>query len=222
MRYPVVLSEEATLDAALNGKSIARYGDGELRLALGGKAISQEPHPKLAAELRAILNSSFVLPCIPRVSKDLPEDKKEVWAKYRQAQYVNLYDMNRAYGSAFITRPDSAPNIDNPDYWRKVKQLWDGKDVTLVIGSERSLTTSMMHSARSARVIEGLYHHSYKIIDDLERQIGTPRGTVILCIGATATVLADRLARKGVHAVDLGHIGMFMRAEKRKEMMDAI
>jgi hypothetical protein len=34
---------------------------------------------------------------------------------------------------------------------------------------------------------------------------------VIICLGPTATVLAERLAKKGVHALDLGHIGMFMR-----------
>jgi hypothetical protein len=39
----------------LSGRSIARYGDGELRVALGRKCVSQEADPKLAGELRAIL-----------------------------------------------------------------------------------------------------------------------------------------------------------------------
>jgi hypothetical protein len=33
MAYPRVLSEDETLDAALAGRSLARYGDGELRIA---------------------------------------------------------------------------------------------------------------------------------------------------------------------------------------------
>jgi len=34
---------------------------------------------------------------------------------------------------------------------------------------------------------------------------------ILLCLGPTATVLAWRLAKRGKWALDLGHIGMFMK-----------
>jgi hypothetical protein len=34
---------------------------------------------------------------------------------------------------------------------------------------------------------------------------------VLICLGTAATALAYRLAKKGIHALDLGHIGMFLK-----------
>jgi hypothetical protein len=56
-----------------------------------------------------------------------------------------------------------------------------------------------------------LSENSYQCIDRIEDEVGKPSGPVLICLGPTATVLAWRLARKGVHAIDLGHVGMFMR-----------
>jgi hypothetical protein len=49
--YPEVLGERETLEAIHTGRSIARYGDGELRVALGRKCVSQEADENLAREL---------------------------------------------------------------------------------------------------------------------------------------------------------------------------
>jgi hypothetical protein len=69
----------------------------------------------------------------------------------------------------------------------------------------------MLSEAASLRVVNGMRQHTYQIIDRFEEEIGKPSGPVLMCLGATATVLAERLAKKGVHALDLGHIGMFWR-----------
>ena len=208
-----VLTEDETLDAALKGISIARYGDGELRLAVGGTSISQrERSPKLTSELRETLSSPPVncLACIPRLGPDL-NDKQ--WLKYSTWQYKQLYNLNATYGSLHITRPDSAPHINRPDYWAKLRSLWANRNVVLVRGCDRSLVPDQMRDASSIREVMGLYVDSYKVIDRVEAEIGTPPLSypVIICMGATATVLAARLARKGVWALDLGHVGMFMR-----------
>jgi hypothetical protein len=46
------------------------------------------------------------------------------------------------------------------------------------------------------------------------KRIGTP-DRALLCCGATATVLAVDLSARGVHAIDLGHAGMFLRKWRR-------
>ena len=221
MKYPRVLSEDETIDAAIDGFSLARFGDGELRLAVGGDCISQrENSPKLMDELRAMLSSppSGCIVCIPNVVSATP--KAASWRRYSESKYTSLYNeaAHNVYGSSFITRPDSAPWIDRADYWAKIERLWAGKDITLVLGDEKSLTPEMCRSAKSIRVVQAPRKNAYAEIDRIESDIlgigrifDVPRGPVLMCLGVTATVLAARLSPKGVHALDLGHIGMFKR-----------
>lgn len=212
MDLPRVMDERATLDAALAGKSLARYGDGEFKLCLGHDCVSQRASEDLADDLRAVLHADDpnLLVCIPNLHHNAKPDS---WANYGAAKYMALLEPGREYGSAFITRPDSAPWIDTPDYWADVERLWLGKDVTLVCGTDRSLREDMLTGAASVRMIRDEVSHrdAYERIDEIEERIGTPSGPVLLCLGPCATVLAALLSDKGVHALDLGHIGMFMR-----------
>lgn len=207
MSYPSVLSERETL-ARLSTESIARFGDGELRCALDGGCTSQIADPRLAVELRRMLAAPKN--CLIGIPNAKIGPKTENWARYVTERFTSLYRAPE-YASAFITRPDSAPSIDTPDYWQAVQDLWNGKDITLVVGDKKSITTEMMTGAASIREVWGPRQHAYAQIDRLEEEVGTPSGTVILCLGATATALAYRLAQKGVHALDLGHSGMFAR-----------
>jgi hypothetical protein len=218
--YPKVMTEGATLAAAGSTKnpfSIARFGDGELKLALGRDAKSQAHDPALERELRAILKAPEgpCLVCIPNILTGTP--KAEFWDPFLRSPYADLYTSNPnvTYGSAFITRPDSAPWIDNEPYWERVTDLWRHRDVILVRGSSKSLTRSDLREAASVEEIIGPRQHAWSAYGELFKQLRGRKRRVLLCLGATATVLAYRLAREGVQALDLGHIGMFMRREGR-------
>ena len=212
MRYRV-WTEDETLEFAQT-KSVSRFGDGEWRVAVGGGCTSQRPDPKCAAELKRVLASSLpnLLVCLPHRRGP----RAESWARYEEARYT-IFATQPAYGSAFITRPDNAPWIDTPDFWDRVRDLWRGHDVVLVIGDKKSITSEMIESeAASYTEVWGPRQHAYQDIDKIEFQIREriverPGSRVLLCLGVTATVLAWRLAKSGVHAIDLGHIGMFMR-----------
>lgn len=206
MKYEI-LSESETLTACL-GFAISRFGDGELRLAVGEGCSSQRADPHLAAELRAILASyrGFMV-AIPNFGKT---PNKAIWEKYAGGKFAALYGQD-CYGSAFITRPDNAPWIDTPEYWARVPELWNERNVVLVTGDEKSFTPGMLAGARSVREVKGPRQHAYAEIDRIEEEIGTTADVVIMCLGATATALAARLSAKGVRALDLGHMGMFMR-----------
>lgn len=217
--YPIVMDEDRTLAMADAGASIARFGDGELRLAAGHDCISQVATRELTRELREILAApqERLLVCLPRFEQ-LPPHKREGWAPYRTAPFYRLLGPG-PYGSAFITRPDSAPHIDRPDYWEAVRGLWQDHDVILVSGTDRSLTPlDMIESLRLMRV-KAPARDAYAEIDRIEAEVvglmdgrtGVNAPRVIICLGAAGTVLAARLAQSGVHALDLGHIGMFMR-----------
>ncbi len=139
MNYPKVMSEDQTIDAALAGASLSRFGDGELRLALNKSCASQIPVQGLAEELQTILaGKTKSLPCIPNIA-DSP--RAQWWEDYANPKYRNLMRLEK-YGSSFVTRPDNIPSIDRPDYWDKIKKFWVDRDVILVSGDEKRLQNS--------------------------------------------------------------------------------
>lgn len=223
MRYPTVLDEFATLEAVVAGKSIARYGDGELKMAAFDAGIkSQESNPRLSQRLREILHrSGKCLVGIPNIRSDTP--KADHWGKFMRFGHL-LTD--RTYYSAFITRPDSAPWIDTPAYWSLLESLWVGQDVTLVRGSGKSFTAErlMAWGARNVTEVQprpaanGKQQHAWAQYDELLERIGRP-SRAILCLGPTATVMAVDLCAKGVHAIDAGHLGMFAKKHYAAESL---
>jgi hypothetical protein len=211
--YPDVVEEWATLLAVLDGKSIARYGDGEFNLVRGGNCVSQRKVPGIQTELKNILHSKDdnLLVAIPRLDSRSPKNVN--WTKCC-SHYGSYLSFRKRYYSAFITRPDSAPWIATPSYFDLVESLWDGKDITMVYGSQRSLSVDFvpMRLAKSITVVEADYAHTYPKIDAIERQVRRAGNKVVLLMcGPTATCLAARLAGD-FHAIDLGHIGMWWRA----------
>jgi len=214
--YPRVLSEVETLQRVLAGASLARYGDGELRQAAHAVNIKpQTADHALTARLRAILlNSGDCLVGIPNIHDRGP--KALHWDRY--APYVRYLNLSKTYGSAFISRPDSAPWINTDEYWALVQSLWLDRDVTLVRGAQKSLTKEFLITmgARSVHEVLCKPQNAWADYDAIMAEIGTP-DRVLLCLGPTATVMAVDLCKKGVHAIDLGHVGMFFKKRLRGE-----
>jgi hypothetical protein len=211
------MSEDETLDAVLTGKSLARYGDGEFKMAMGAGIKSQVADALLSKRLRDILqDSGECLVGIPNINAPTP--KREFWNKFRPC--ANLLTEKRRYASAFVTRPDSAPWINTEAYWGKVQQLWLGREVTLVRGSSKSLTGEVLAESGAGHVTEIVARRQHAWIEygSLLERIGTP-SIVLLCLGPTATVMAVDLCARGVHAVDLGHLGMFWKKHQRGDPM---
>jgi hypothetical protein len=213
--YPQVLGESSTLARVLAGASLARYGDGEFKFCKGGAIKSQQFESRLSERLRRILHDSGdCLVGIPNITLESPK-YETTWKKY--LGFADLL-IDRAYVSAFITRPDSAPWINTPAYWAQLESLWVDQDVTLVRGSSKSLTAEDLVGARMVTEIVAPRQHAFSEYKTLLNRIGTP-ARALLCLGPTATVMAVDLCAKGVHAIDLGHIGMFLRKYRRGEPM---
>lgn len=214
MDYPRVLTEFDTIQRAFEGASLSRFGDGELRVALGGSCVSQTSNFDLQNELCDILRGpTKSLVCIPRQGVG---PKRDRWLDYARPKYVALYGQE-IYGSSFVTRPDNAPMINVALYWERIPKLWEGKKVVLVIGTDfGSLRESNLRQALDVRVVWGPRRDAYMDCNRIVEEIGNHKGgPVILCLGCTATVLAERLAKKGMQALDLGHIGKFTPKEYR-------
>ncbi len=139
----IIYDEYKTVLALQQGHSIARFGDGELRAALGKSVGHQQYNKKLKEELNHILHKpTKCLVGVPYISEDSP--KKHVWMHYNAPQYQKLYNPQKQYYSAFITRPDSAPWIDNEIYWNTIKALWKDKHVVCVSGSRKGFRLEEM------------------------------------------------------------------------------
>lgn len=211
--YPTVLSEIDTLARVAAGASIARYGDGEFNLCVGGRAKAQVADRSLRSRLCQILqHSGDCLVGIPNLKSQTP--KLPFWKKYETAWSLLA---NRAYVSSFVTRPDSAPWIDTLRYWSLVESLWKGERVTLVRGSGRSLTADDLVGADVTEVV-GPAENAWRQYDELMTAVlATVPTRVLICLGPTATVMAVDLAALGIHAIDFGHGGMFWRKHLRGE-----
>lgn len=210
--YPSVLSEEETLRLVLAGRSLARYGDGELRQADRVCGIKpQTADPTITARLRAILqDSGNCLVGIPNIHARGPKDLH--WQNYKV--YARLL-ADRTYGSAFISRPDSAPWIDTPEYWALVESLWIDQDIVMVRGAQKSLTKDTLVGAQHVREIVCKPNDAWADYDAIMDEIGQTSARVLLCLGPTATVMAVDLCANGIHAIDLGHLGVFYKKHLR-------
>lgn len=210
--YPEIIDEAATLTLVHRGFGLARFGDGEFNLCHGRPAKLQAPDAVLRGRLLKILKWSYAGACLVGVPNIFtPTPKADFWTPFARMGELMA---DEAYVSAFVTRPDSAPWIDTPDYWQAIEALWVGQDVTLVRGTAKSLTAADLVGARSVREVLAPVRDAWRHYDRILEEVGTS-GRAILCLGPTATVLAVDLCARGVHAIDLGHIGLFLKKHRR-------
>lgn len=228
--YPHVTGEAETLELVLAGRSISRYGDGEFALAEGRSIVNQPRGEALCARLCGILLGDGA-PCLVGIPNILsPTPKAPFWEKYKRC--AALLSPAMSYVSSFITRPDNAPWIDVPAYWQRLEAIWAGRDVTLVRGCDPerhpkqptrftgavSFVAADLASAKSVKEIVAPSVDAWRVYDSLLEEIGRP-ALALLCLGATATVMAADLCRRGVHAIDLGHAGHFLHLHRKGKPM---
>lgn len=211
MPYPAVLSEEHTLDAVVAGASIARFGDGEFKIVAGGRNATHAHNPALTAELRRILVNPApnLLPAIPHPRAAAARWKSwSVWVE----QWAEYLDPQRIYGSAFVGRDKVAPWIDTPDYHAKFHRVWRGRLVSVIAPLTHPVAD--MLERNGARLLEWIACPKAEAFEDAQALVDAAvmRGPqlVVLCAGPAATVMADRIARLGIQAVDLGRGSGFL------------
>ena len=193
-----VLSEIATMTEVAQGTSLARFGHGELMVMVGENAEHQEWDEGLAKELWQIITKSSCLVAVP------PNDPPE-WDGFLE-KYDACIKNDRWYGSSFVSRHDWAPWTEE---YREVFYGLLERDVLVIAPYRQQHTCSLF---KSINTIECPEENAFEKIDTIETEIESlvEKRLVLLSCGPTATVLADRLARKGIWAVDWGNFGKFL------------
>lgn len=226
-KLPTVLNEWQTLDRVLNGCSLSRFGDGEIKHMDGRKNVSQKQHDSLTKVMKAVFHSRIPnhLIAIPNVYSGRQFlDVADKYITSMQHRFLKVTDKSYVYGSAYISRGDLCGYLTWPAYWSVVSELWSRRDVVLVCGVERRANpVNMMAKARDIVRVNipatNAWDRYQRIFE--ECLCLNKKSIFLLAAGPTATVLAADLARQGRWAVDIGHLGMFYRQWGRKAEEDA-
>jgi len=212
IKWPHCLTESQTLDCLLNGQSIARLGDGEFGIALGGGNSTHAPNPALAKEFRKILinPNPGCLPAIPTMDKKSP--RYERWSGY-MSRYLKILDMDHTYGSAFVGQTVSAPWIGTSKHADAFCQVWADKHVVAVQHDTSGLSKILERTARKITWVFCPKTEAYSAIDDLEKScLDAGADISVLVAGPCATALANRLCGHGLQSIDLGRgVGVILK-----------
>lgn len=222
-KKPYVESISHTLQELIDGKSIARFGDGEFDIIKGTQIGFQQPNKRLGDLLKSVLETDDerLLIGIPGVygKQEIKLNKKtaQYWKWYRiyNIDFIkHLLDNNRVYADSFISRFYSS--FESFEYSRVIdmyRRIWDKKDVYIIEGEKTRIGVGndLLSNANSINRIlapaKNAFNSYDKILDKATSII--PIGSlVILALGPTATVLAKDLCLKGYQALDLGHIDL--------------
>lgn len=219
---PNVLDCNKTLELLCTSqKSLARFGDGEIAIINGGNAVFQKYDERLARRMREILKNQndnlsvginywyfwpetssrktysdlvFVLSKMPRFRKDL----------------MPLLDFSSVYCDAGISGIRYEKNEESEAQFKKLKSIWDGRDVVLVgcRQAQLKLKFNIFENAASETWVYVPNIDAFDQYDEILEQIKQyPKDSlVILMAGPTGKVLAYDLSNDGYRALDLGHV----------------
>jgi hypothetical protein len=202
-----VHDEYETMRKLAEGFSIARWGDGEMKLMRGADAMRELRNPVLAAELIDALQSPHER-CLRGVLRDHPGPKNESLGRHR-LEMERFMDPAQEYWSAHISRADHAPWIETAEYAELAHALWRGKRA-VVIAEDPSVSTYRAVSLTAREVIHVPCPHreTYALIDEIEQAaVDAKPDVVVMAAGPAATCLANRLSKRGIQALDFGRIG---------------
>ena len=221
-KFPKVATIDETLDEIINNnKSIARFGDGEIRLINNENISFQQPNEELSKRLREILNSDDenILIGLPDVFsfKDINKSvrqrklfyKKEIVLKYDSYKVIKN---DKKYYNANISRPylEYKDKSNTGNVFNKLKKIWNDRDVIIVEGerSRLGIGNDLFDNVKSiCRILCPVRDafDKYENIFNLCKNIDKSK-LFIIALGPTATVLAYDLAKEGFQALDLGHV----------------
>ncbi|MBQ3216116.1 MAG: DUF1792 domain-containing protein [Oscillospiraceae bacterium] len=221
----IMTSEETISYIKQHNCSIARYGDGDLGLMLKtGAEGYQDISDALSEALRDVFRnaSQDLLVCMPypmiSTRKFLKHGKRfwNGWAIQNQKTIVTeirqLAGNECVFGDSFVSRPYTGyKSIKRADkLFPQLKQLWDDKDVLFVEGegTRLGLGNDLFDNTKSIKRIIAPAENAFDVYDAIvEAVMSVWSGElVMIALGPTATVLACDLSKRGIQALDVGHI----------------
>lgn len=220
---PNILNTEQTLDILCNSnKSLARFGDGELRIASGKGILFQDYDPILADRMKSILQNTneTLLVGISHYYfyQTWNRDETRRSAAFRlhivpdcRKLILSLFNCSTLYCDSHIAYYFDGKNKAQKDKaWKKARSIWKDKKI-LLIGCKEAADNIKYDLFDNAQKSSWFYipnKNAFSIYDEILKEcLRYSKDTlIILMAGPTASVLADDLSKLGYRALDLGHV----------------
>ena len=227
--YPPIMSIEQTLQMIKTTKcGCCRFGDGELDMISGIDMSFQGFDAVLQRRLIEIIENPIknCICCIPNIFgtlsrfqestqrfwRPIATDKRSLCQKLTEGRYSSS---GMLLGDPHVSRPyltmqdkKRAPYVF--DLW---KEIFAGRDIIVVEGrfSRIGIGNDLLSGAKKIQRIwcppKDAFRQYKRIIEAVDRH-ATKNDLILIALGATATVLAYDLCRKGLQALDVGHIDL--------------
>lgn len=221
----IMTSEQTVAYVKKHNCSIARYGDGEFGLMLktGGVGF-QYVSDELSDALKNVFHnpSPDLLICLPHPmvsTRDFLPHGKKFWNEWSINCQKNIFAIvqhlttnNYVFGDSFMSRPYTGYKSSKKaaKLFPLLKELWDGEDILFVEGegTRMGIGNDLFDNAKSIKRILAPAENAFSVYPQiLESVLSHWNGElVIIALGPTATVLASDLSKKGIQALDIGHI----------------
>ena len=233
-------NEETISQLALNRKSLARFGDGEMMLILQTGDLSfQQRNPELSRRLNEVLCSKHegFLVGLPRIFSDQDlSERKESSAQFwkdnlllTRHEWYKRIDFSWHYASSTFTRNylTLRDQSTSSQYFTSVKSIWNKRKLLIIEGqnSRVGVGNSLFSNASNVKRILCPSKNAYFVYSQiLEAALNIPKDyLVLIALGPTATVLAYDLWKAGYQAIDIGHLDVefewFLRGYSKLEQV---
>jgi len=219
-----ILSPEETLnEIIINKKSIARFGDGELKIIFGiDHRNYQNANENISKKLLKVLNSNeenLLIGLSNSLKRNftnlfIPSSKLfwNKWTDSNKYKLINILELNKTYGSASMSR--FYFNYKNRthvgDYVKKLKMIWDKRNIVMIEGDKTRLGVGndLFNNAKSIQRIICPNTNAFNKYDEIFNEVIKldKNKLIIIALGPTATILAYDLHIFGYQAIDVGHI----------------
>lgn len=211
------LSMMETMDQLASGKSIARWGDGEIKLMVQPEfdLMYQKSDTALASDLRRLLAgydavADRLLLALPTVFTT--RLWMGIWSENWHVLGPILEVSTAPWGNTHISRPPffQRHGADAVRAWRK---LWADKRVCVVAGrgSRFELLPELFDNVASVVRVDSEPADAYVTLPDLKRRLDDVDDVdlFLLALGPSGTVMAGHLASEAGgarQAIDIGHL----------------
>lgn len=238
--YPQILSVDAAIDQIVgNGKSLARFGDGEFSLMEGKQRWDfQAMDDRLRKRLIEVIESSsdqlligiannygtlsqYDLAGAMAIRAYMTPETRKMHRKYLKE--------DRIYYDAYITRPYvmyADKESDAPGKrFERLKTIWKNRNVIIVEGAHTCFGAGndFLAETASIRRILAPATSSFSRYDELLAEavrIAEKGDLCLLALGPCAGVMAYDLCMDGIQAIDVGHADLeyewFLAGEGRR------
>jgi len=224
IEYPHIGSKKEVLYKIIaEGKSMCRFGDGEMEMIFERKRpVFQVPDKKLGERLREVLesNDEKILICIANNYGSLDEFTYDAASAIRcylteekRREQMQLLDMNKKYYDAYVSRPyilykDKENAAELFALWKRV---WKDRDILLIEGNvtRNGYGNDLFQNAKSLKRLLAPNENAWAYYAQIRQYIleHINKDTLLLIsLGPAATVMAYDLANDGYQAIDIGHL----------------